>query len=81
MCQTCICIGGLQSFAGAEIGANQRIHETLQRLSSQMGTLQQKTLELEKNTSLDWRMQAIEHDVNTLQSKLQVGSQIFGQIA
>ena len=33
---------GLQSFAGAEIGANQRVHETLQRLLSQMGTLQQK---------------------------------------
>ena len=31
---------GLQSFAGAEIGASQRIHETLQRLSSQMGVLQ-----------------------------------------
>ena len=41
---------GLQSFAGAEIGANQRIHETLQRLTSQMGTLQHKTLELERNT-------------------------------
>ena len=26
---------GLQSFAGAEIGANQSIHKTLQRLSSQ----------------------------------------------
>ena len=53
---------GLQSFAG--VGANQRVHETLQRLSSQMGALQQKTLELEKNTSLDWRMQAIEDDIN-----------------
>ena len=44
-----------------------------------MGTLQQKTLELERNTSLDWRMQAIEDDINTLQSKLQGGSQIVGQ--
>ena len=65
---------GLQSFAGAEIGANQRVHETLQRLSSQMGTLQQKTLELEKNTSSDWRMQSIEDDINTLQNKLQGGN-------
>ena len=47
-----------------------RIHETLQGLSTQMGTLQQKTLELEKNTSLDWRMQSIE-DINTLQSRMQ----------
>ena len=39
---------GLQSFAGAEIGASQRVHETLQRLSGQMGILQQKTLELEE---------------------------------
>ena len=44
-----------------------------------MGTLQQKTLELERNTLLDWRMQAIEDDINTLQSKLQGGSQIVGQ--
>ena len=42
---------GLQSFAGAEIGA--KIHETLQRLSNQMATLQHRTLELEKNTALD----------------------------
>ena len=70
---------GLQSFAGAEIGANQRTHETLQRSSSQMGVLQQKTLELEKNTSLDWRMQSIEDDINTLQSGLKGGNQAVGQ--
>ena len=70
---------GLQSFAGAEIGANQRIHETLQRLSGQMGVLQQKILELEKNTSLNWRMQSIEDDINTLQSRLQGGNPIVGQ--
>ena len=57
---------GLQSFAGAEIGASQRIHETLQRLSRQMGILQQKTLDLERNTSLDWRVQAIEDDISKL---------------
>ena len=39
---------GLQSFAGAEIGANQRVHETLQRLLSQMGILQQKRWNLRK---------------------------------
>ena len=54
---------GLQSFAGAEIGASQRIHETLQRLSNQMGTLQHRTLKLERNTALDWRMQTIEDDL------------------
>ena len=70
---------GLQSFAGAEIGANQRIHETLQRLSGQMGVLQQKTLELEKNTSLDWRMQSTEDDINALQSRLQGGNPVVGQ--
>ena len=66
-------------FAGAEIGANQRIHETLQRLSNQMGTLQQKTMELERNTSLDWRMQSIEDDINTLQNRFQGGSSVIGQ--
>ena len=70
---------GLQSFAGAEIGANQRVHEALQRLSTQMRILQQKTLELEKNTSLDWRMQSIEDDINTLHNRLQGGNQVFGQ--
>ena len=42
-------------------------------LSNQMGVLQQKTLELEKNTSLDWRMQSIEDDINTLQNRFQGG--------
>ena len=70
---------GLQSFAGAEIGASQRIHETLQRLSSQMGTLQHRTLELEKNTSLDWRMQSIEDDLSKLQVKFQGSSQLSEQ--
>ena len=70
---------GLQSFAGAEIGANQRIHETLQRLTNQMGILQHKTLELERNTSLDWRMQSIEDDLTKLQVKFQGGSQLSGQ--
>ena len=70
---------GLQSFAGAEIGASQRVHETLQRLSRQMGTLQHRTLELERNTSLDWRMQTIEDDLNKLQVKFQGGSQLSGQ--
>ena len=70
---------GLQSFAGAEIGASQRVHETLQRLSNQMGTLQHRTLELERNTSLDWRMQSIEDDLTKLQVKFQGGSQLGGQ--
>ena len=70
---------GLQSFAGAEIGVNQRIHETLQRLTSQMGALQHKTVELERNTSLDWRMQSIEDDLTKLQVKFQGGSQLSGQ--
>ena len=38
-----------------------------------MGTLQHKTLELERNTSLDWRMQTIEDDLNKLQVKFQGG--------
>ena len=65
---------GLQSFAGAQIGANQKVHETLQRLLSQMAAVQQKTLELEKNTSLDWRMQTIEDELNIVQTKMQGGS-------
>ena len=56
---------GLQSFTRAEMGASQKTHETLQRLS---------TLELEKNTSLGWRMQSIEDDLSKLQVKFQGGS-------
>ena len=67
---------GLQSFAGAEIGASQKIHEALQRLSNQMGTLQHRTLELEKNTALDWRMQSIEDDLSKLQVKFLGSSQL-----
>ena len=44
-----------------------------------MVVLQQKTLQLEKNTSLDWSMQSIEDDINTLQNRLQGGSPIVGQ--
>ena len=39
-----------------------------------MAVVQQKTLELEKNTSLDWRMQSIENELNTLQVKMQGGN-------
>ena len=67
---------GLQSFAGAEIGASQKVHETLQRLSNQMGTLQHRTLELEKNTALDWRMQSIEDDLSKLQVQFLGSSQL-----
>ena len=70
---------GLQSFAGAEIGASQRVHEALQGLFSQLGSLQRRTLELERNTSLDWRMQAIEDDLNKLQVNFQSGIQLSGQ--
>ena len=66
---------GLQSFAGAEIGASQRVHETLQRLSNQMGNLQHRT----RNTSLDRRMQTIEDDLNKLQVKFEGGTQLSGQ--
>ena len=59
---------GLQSFAGAEIGTSQKIHEILQRSSSQMGILQHRTSELEKNASLDWRMQSIEDDLVSCRS-------------
>ena len=74
-----VLLEGLQSFAGAQIGANQRTHETLQRLLSQMAVVQQKTLELEKNTSLDWRMQSTEDEVTTLQTRLQGGNPSSGQ--
>ena len=67
---------GLQSFAGAEIGASQKLHETLQRLSNQMGILQHRTLELEKNTALDWRMKSIEDDLSKLQVKFLGSSQL-----
>ena len=67
---------GLQSFAGAEIGASQRVHETLQ-LSHQMGILQHRTLELKKNTS--WEKQSIEDDLTKSQVKFQGGSQVSGQ--
>ena len=53
--------------------------KTLQGLSNQMGALQHKTLELERNTSLDWRMQTIEDDLTKLQVKFQGGTQVGGQ--
>ena len=67
-------LDGLQSFAGAQLGTNQRVHDTLQRLLGQISGVQQRMIELEKNTSLDWRMQAIEDDLTTLQNKLQGGT-------
>ena len=81
MCKTLVCIGRFTVlfFAGAEVGASQRVHETLQRLSNQMGTLQHRTLELERNTALDWRMQAIEDDLSKLQVKFHGGCQLSGQ--
>ena len=65
---------GLQSFAGAQLGTNQKVQDALQRLLGQMSSVHQRTIELEKNTTLDWRMQAIEDDLNTVQSKLQGGT-------
>ena len=44
-----------------------------------METLQHRTLELEKNTSLDWRMQSIEDDLSKLQVKFQGSSQLSDQ--
>ena len=64
-------LDGLQSFAGAQLGTNQKIQETLQRLLGQLSVVQQRTMELEKNTSLDWRMQTIEDDLTTLQTMMQ----------
>ena len=61
---------GLQSFAGAQLGTTQRIQDVLQRLQGQFSSIQQRTMEFEKNTSLDWRMQAIEDDLTTLHSRV-----------
>ena len=67
-------LDGLQSFAGAQIGTNQKVQETLQRLLGQLSAVQQRAIELEKNTSLDWRMQAIEDDLTTLQNMMHGGT-------
>ena len=57
-------LDGLQSFAGAQLGpTNQKVQETLQRLLGQLSVVQQRTIELEKNTSLDWQMQTTEDDL------------------
>ena len=38
-------LDGLQSFAGAQLGTNQKVQETLQRLSGHLSVVQQKTVE------------------------------------
>ena len=40
----------------------------------QLSGIQQRTMELEKNTSLDWRMQATEDDLTAVQKRLQGGT-------
>ena len=44
-----------------------------------MAVVQKKKLELEKNTSLDWKMQTIEDELTTLQIKMQGGNPNSGQ--
>ena len=68
-----IVLDGLQSFAGSQLGANQRVQGTLNRLSEQLTVVQQRTIELQKNTSLDWRIQALEDDLATVQKTMQGG--------
>ena len=43
-------LDGLQSFAGLQLGTNQRVQETLYRLSGQLTIVQQRTTELQKKT-------------------------------
>ena len=65
---------GLQSFAGSQVGTNQRVQEMLQSVSGLLSVVQQRTLELQKDTSLDWRIQSIKDDLLKLQKTTQVGS-------
>ena len=67
-------LDGLQSFAGAQLGTNQKVQETLHRLSGQLSVVQQRTIELQKNTSLDWRIQSVEDDLIALQKTMQGGN-------
>ena len=67
-------LDGLHSFAGSQLGTNQRVQETLHRLSGQLATVQQRTVELQKNTSLDWRIQDLEDDLAILQRTMHGGS-------
>ena len=62
------------SHSQVQLGTSQKIQETLQRLLGQHMVAQQKLMELEKNTSLDWRMQTIEDDLTTLQNIMQGGT-------
>ena len=76
MSQTFVSIGRIRVLCRSRSGASQKIYETLQRLSGQMGVLQHRTLELEKNTVLEWRMQSIEDDLSKLQVKFLGSSQL-----
>ena len=66
-------LDGLQSFAGTQVGTNQKVQDSLQCLLGQLSVVQQKAIELEKNTSLNWRMQTIEDDLTALQNMMQGG--------
>ena len=57
----------LQSFAGSQVGTNQKVQEMMTRLSGQLSFVHQRTRELQKDTSLDWKIQEREHDLMKLQ--------------
>ena len=66
---------GLQSFAGSQVGTNQKVQETMIRMSGQLLLVQQRTRELQRDTSLDWRIQETEHDLMKLQESTRSSSQ------
>ena len=58
---------GLESFAGAQVGTNQKFQETMQQISGHPSVVQHRTRELQKDTSLDWRIQTLEDELASLQ--------------
>ena len=63
---------GLQSL-GHKSEQIKRFKKTLHRVSGQLSVAQQRTLELQKDTSLDWRIQSIEDHLSKLQRNTQAG--------
>ena len=56
-------LDGLQSIAGSQLGTNQKGSGNIASSSGQSTIVQQRTVELQKNTSLDWRTQTPENDL------------------
>ena len=63
----------LESFAGTQIGVNERVHNTLGQFQEQLVAMKSQTANLVKDLNLDWRMQALAVDFPKLQLATRAG--------